>query len=132
MEKARTLQKRTASPSGMRRLSIIDLDGGTQPIWNEDHTVGVVFNGEIYNYLELRRELEAKGHRFRTHSDTEVLVHLYEEARQRNDRSACAGCSRFAFSIKITASCFVARDHFGQKPLYYTAGERSASPSRAS
>src|SRR5688500_18215625 len=57
---------------GMRRLSIIELEGGTQPIWNEDGTVGVVFNGETYNYVELRRELEGRGHRFHTHSDTEV------------------------------------------------------------
>src|SRR5262245_40971093 len=59
---------------GMRRLSIIDLECGWQPIWNETKDVAVVFNGEIYNYVELRRELEAKGHRFSTHSDTEVLV----------------------------------------------------------
>src|SRR4051794_29631320 len=65
---------------GMRRLSIIDLEGGSQPIWNEDRTVGVVFNGEIYNYLDLMERLRAAGHRFETRCDTEVLVHLYEES----------------------------------------------------
>src|SRR5713226_1058587 len=64
---------------GMRRLSIIDLSGGHQPISNEDGTVWVVCNGEIYNFIELRNELEAKGHKFKTGSDTEVLVHLYED-----------------------------------------------------
>ena len=64
---------------GMRRLSIIDLDGGHQPIANEDQTIWVVNNGEIYNFQQLREELMRKGHRFSTHSDTEVLVHLYEE-----------------------------------------------------
>jgi asparagine synthase (glutamine-hydrolysing) len=111
---------------GMRRLSIIDLEGGTQPIWNEDHTVAVVFNGEIYNYLELRAELEAKGHLFRTMSDTEVLVHLYEE-----DSASMFARLRgmFAFCIldQPRRRLFIARDHFGQKPLYYTtAGNRFA------
>ena len=64
---------------GMRRLSIIDLAGGQQPIWNEDRTCCIVFNGEIYNFLDLRPELEAKGHVFRTRSDTEVILHAYEE-----------------------------------------------------
>src|SRR3984957_10229194 len=90
---------------GMRRLSIIDLETGQQPISNEDGTVWVVFNGEIYNYRELRAALIRTGHRFRTQSDTEVLVHLYEDeggdARQR--------------------SLLLARDRFGKKPLYYAS-----------
>lgn len=105
---------------GMRRLSIIDLEGGWQPIWNEDHTVAVVFNGEIYNYVELTHELKASGHVFRTHTDTEVLVHLYEQHGE-----AMLGRLRgmFAFAILDTRSnrLFLARDHFGQKPLYYTS-----------
>lgn len=68
---------------GQRRLSIIDLAGGRQPIPNEDQTMWVVCNGEIYNYQELRTELQAKGHRFCTHSDSEVILHLYEEVDER-------------------------------------------------
>src|SRR5262245_54833921 len=64
---------------GMRRLSIIDLAGGQQPIWNEDETRCIVFNGELYNFLDLRPQLEARGHVFRTQSDTEVILHAYEE-----------------------------------------------------
>src|SRR5580692_10444787 len=64
---------------GMRRLSVIDLAGGHQPVFNEDRTIWIVFNGEIYNFQELRVELEARGHRFTTHCDTEAIVHLYED-----------------------------------------------------
>ena len=107
---------------GMRRLSIIDLEGGAQPIWNEDESVGVVFNGEIYNYVELRRELEKNGHRFRTHSDTEVLVHLYEEAgTSMFDR--LRGMFAFCILDQKHRKVLLARDHFGQKPLYYTCSK---------
>ena len=103
---------------GHRRLSIIDLEGGRQPIGNEDGTKWVVCNGEIYNYRELMAELEAKGHRFRTRSDTEVVLHLYEELGE-----ACLGRLRgmFAFAIWDTTEqrLFAARDHLGQKPFYY-------------
>jgi len=102
----------------MRRLSIIDLSGGHQPIHNEDQSVWVVFNGEIYNFLELRRELESRGHTFYTHSDTEVIVHLYEEM----------GCECFTklrgmFAVALydesKKSLLLGRDRLGKKPLYY-------------
>src|SRR6478609_2262590 len=105
---------------GMRRLSIIDLEGGAQPIWNEDQTIGVVFNGEIYNHVELRERLEGNGHTFRTHTDTEVLVHLYEEHGQGLVH-ALRGMFVFAIIDRPRMRLVFARDHFGQKPLYYTS-----------
>jgi asparagine synthase (glutamine-hydrolysing) len=103
---------------GMRRLSIIDIESGKQPISNEDQTVTVVFNGEIYNHLELRKELESEGHIFKTHSDTETLVHGYEEWGTELPKKLRG---MFAFSIhdKRKNKLFIARDHFGIKPLYY-------------
>ena len=103
---------------GHRRLSIIDLDGGRQPIANEDGTIQIVCNGEIYNYEELRRGLLARGHRFRTKSDTEVVLHLYEEMGP-----ACVERLRGMFAIIVydegRRRLFAARDHMGQKPLFY-------------
>ena len=111
---------------GMRRLSIIDLEGGWQPIWNEDNTICVFFNGEIYNYVELGEELRRSGHRFRTRSDTEVLVHLYEEYGEQMT-SRLRGMFAFCILDRRSASLFLARDHFGQKPLYFTrSGNRFA------
>ena len=103
---------------GMRRLSIIDLSTGHQPISNEDGSVWVVFNGEIYNYQELRQDLIRQGHQFRTNSDTETLVHLYEE-------EGTEGLQRlrgmFAYCIwdARKRSILLVRDRFGKKPLYY-------------
>lgn len=104
---------------GMRRLSIIDLEGGWQPVWNEDHTIGVVFNGEIYNYVELTADLVKEGHVFRTHSDTEVLVHLYEK-RGLDLFDSLRGMFGFAIVDLRKNRLVIARDHFGQKPIYYT------------
>ncbi|MBI4322957.1 MAG: asparagine synthase (glutamine-hydrolyzing) [Candidatus Omnitrophica bacterium] len=103
---------------GMRRLSVIDLVTGRQPITNEDRSVWVVFNGEIYNHQALRRELEAKGHRFTTHSDTEVIVHLYEEEGPECVRRL-NGMFAFAIWDAKAQRLLLARDPLGIKPLYY-------------
>jgi asparagine synthase (glutamine-hydrolysing) len=103
---------------GMRRLSIIDLARGDQPIFNEDRTVGVVFNGEIYNYLELRKHLAAKGHRLATNGDTEVLVHLYEDSGPAF-LSRLNGMFGFALWDSKRRSLLLVRDRMGVKPLYY-------------
>ncbi len=103
---------------GHRRLSIIDLDGGAQPIANEDGSVVVVFNGEIFNYRELSDGLRARGHVFRTHSDTETLVHLYEELGIEMV-SKLRGMFAFALFDRRRGAVYLVRDRFGIKPLYY-------------
>jgi len=104
---------------GVRRLSIVDVAGGRQPITNEDATLVVVFNGEIYNHRELRTRLESHGHRFRTRCDTEVLVHLYEEY---GDAAVHLFQGMFAFALwdAKRRRLLLARDRLGIKPLYYT------------
>ncbi|MFZ0685066.1 MAG: asparagine synthase (glutamine-hydrolyzing) [Terriglobales bacterium] len=103
---------------GMRRLSIIDLSGGHQPVFNEDRSAWIVFNGEIYNFLELRPELEKRGHRFLTKSDTEVIIHLYEEMG-----ADCVQKLRGMFALAIydrkKRKLVLARDRMGKKPLHY-------------
>ncbi|MBY0402714.1 MAG: asparagine synthase (glutamine-hydrolyzing) [Cyanobacteria bacterium] len=105
---------------GHLRLAILDIEGGKQPMWNQDETIGIVFNGEIYNHQELRRRLEAKGYAFQSsHSDTEVLVYGYQEWGR--DLPAMLN-GMFAFTIydKRKKQLFLARDRFGEKPLYYS------------
>jgi asparagine synthase (glutamine-hydrolysing) len=108
---------------GFRRLSIIDVSGGHQPISNEDGSLWVMLNGEIYNYPELRRELDSKGHRFTTRSDTETIVHLYEEYGEK-----CFERLRGMFAIALWDSrerkLLLARDRLGKKPLYYASDGR--------
>ena len=103
---------------GFRRLSIIDLDHGSQPMFNEDNSIVIVFNGEIYNFMTLREELTAKGHVFRNNSDTEVLVHGYEEWGTELPKH-CRGMFAFMIYDRNKDLAFGARDYFGIKPFYY-------------
>ena len=106
---------------GHRRLAIVDIPGGKQPMWNEDGQVGVVFNGEIYNHAELRDTLIRCGHRFASdHSDTEVLVHGFEEWGEGLPLRL-NGMFAFAILDRQRKRLFMARDRFGEKPLYYFA-----------
>jgi asparagine synthase (glutamine-hydrolysing) len=102
-----------------RRLSIIDLGTGQQPIFNEDRTVVTILNGELYNYRELRQGLETRGHVFSTRSDTEILVHLYEESGNLDFLAQVNGMFAFAIYDLRTRSLWLARDRTGKKPLYY-------------
>src|SRR6266481_772967 len=109
---------------GHRRLSIIDLAGGHQPMSNEDGTIWVLLNGEIYNYPELRAELLQRGHKFVTKSDTEAIVHLYEEYAE-----GCFERLRGMFSIALwdarNRKLVLARDRVGKKPLFYAANNKN-------
>ncbi|MBR3209945.1 MAG: asparagine synthase (glutamine-hydrolyzing) [Bacilli bacterium] len=103
---------------GFRRLSIIDLKSGRQPMTNEDESMVITFNGEIYNFKEIKKDLVKKGHIFKTNSDTEVILHGYEEYKEKI-LSKLRGMFAFVIWDKNTQTLFGARDHFGQKPFYY-------------
>jgi asparagine synthase (glutamine-hydrolysing) len=111
---------------GIQRLRVIDLATGDQPIFNEDRTVAVVLNGEIYNFRELRQELEARGHRFATRADTEVIVHLYEE-RGVDCLDALNGMFGLAIWDSRRGRLVLARDRLGKKPLYYSLHDGNLS-----
>ena len=102
---------------GMRRLSIIDLAGGWQPLWNEDRSIAMVANGEVYNFVELRKDLESRGHRFNTHSDCETIVHLYEE-HGRDCVRHLRGMFAFALMDLKNRRMLIVRDRIGEKPLF--------------
>ncbi len=104
---------------GFRRLSIIDLDSGHQPIFNEDKTLVINFNGEIYNYREIRKELIELGHVFSTNTDTEVILHGFEQW-QEGVLDKLRGMFGFSIYNTVDHSLFIARDFFGIKPLHYT------------
>lgn len=113
---------------GFRRLSIIGVSNGLQPLYNEDGSLALVFNGEIYNYQELREDLIKKGHIFKTETDSEVLIHLYEDCK--NDMvKKLRGMFAFAIWDKNEQTLFAARDHFGIKPFYYTQVEKDGQQS---
>nr|HQU85740.1 asparagine synthase (glutamine-hydrolyzing) [Pyrinomonadaceae bacterium] len=103
----------------MRRLAIIDLKGGQQPIFNEDRTKAIVFNGEIYNFQEIKKDLEARGHKFYTNCDTEVIVHLYDEYGV-DCVQHLRGMFAFAIWDETDKSLFIARDRVGKKPVLYS------------
>lgn len=103
---------------GHRRLSIIDLNSGNQPIYNEDNSLAIIFNGEVYNYKELKEDLEKKGHIFKTKTDTEVILHGYEEYKE-DLVNKLRGMFTFVIYNLNTHELFGARDHFGIKPFYY-------------
>jgi asparagine synthase (glutamine-hydrolysing) len=116
-EQGMTVEGRAAL--GMRRLSIIDLKGGQQPIYNSDGSKFIVFNGEIYNYRELRKTLESRGYKFKTNSDTETIIHAYDEFGTDCVRHL-RGMFAFAIWDKKEESLFLARDRVGKKPLFYS------------
>src|SRR5213594_5029032 len=103
---------------GFRRLAIIDVEGGAQPMPNEDGSVWIVYNGEIYNHATLRPDLEARGHRYETRSDTETIVHLYEEEGERCVERL-QGMFAFGLWDRAHGRLLLARDRLGIKPLYY-------------
>ncbi len=111
---------------GFRRLSIIDLsDDGAQPMYNEDGSIVIVFNGEIYNFKELREELRAKGHIFKCNADTEVIIHGYEEYGEKIVEKL-RGMFAFVIWNRVSKTLFGARDHFGIKPFYYGYAENGS------
>ena len=105
---------------GFRRLSIIDLHEGSQPILNENNDVAIIFNGEIYNYQEIKDDLLEKGYKFKTNTDTEVILHGYEEYGEEGILSKLRGMFAFTIWDSKKEKLFGARDHFGIKPYYYT------------